>query len=508
MLLPAKQIEKAAEHYRAFMEALGMPLNEETSLTPRRVARMFANEFCSFNGDPPPVAKFRRKNYDQYVVVRDITVHSICIPSRQNLNAIKGSSRASDILVGDELWTLHGGRIERTRVDQIEFHDTRDLVEVETERFTVRCTPDHPWATPLGWMEAQDLEGQEVEWVNPRCLGRRQVRPKLGRDFGYALGAIFSDGTTDDRFVSLVVNKEEFARKFCHAIQGAFGLYPRIEPISRPSGFTGKDTPGFRVRIVNAYLADLIRMYAGGEAHHMRQKFPRVVLNNLPSFQGFLEGYIDGDGNAAGKYGAHTIVSGNAPFLRDLGSLIGVRPYPTTNGEAVYVGKHWLERHGFQQEEHRTDLVESEWVRVASVRQIRADGNKPFTVYSFKCSPYPTFLAYGHLLHNCEHHHLPFSGVIHVGYHPREWLAGLSKIPRVVHYFAGRPQLQEHLVSEIAAYLMKELDPHGVMVVCRASHSCMRVRGVRDPRSETVTSKILPGPAALDKDEMMRMMGI
>jgi GTP cyclohydrolase I len=103
----------------------------------------------------------------------------------------------------------------------------------------------------------------------------------------------------------------------------------------------------------------------------------------------------------------------------------------------------------------------------------------------------------------CEHHHLPFSGSIHVGYHPKEWLAGLSKIPRVVRYFAARPQLQEHLVVMIAEYLMKQLDAHGVMVVCEASHSCMRVRGVMDPCSDTVTSKII---GQLDKAEMLVLM--
>jgi GTP cyclohydrolase I len=106
----------------------------------------------------------------------------------------------------------------------------------------------------------------------------------------------------------------------------------------------------------------------------------------------------------------------------------------------------------------------------------------------------------------CEHHHLPFSGRVHVGYHPKEWLAGLSKIPRVIRYFAARPQLQEHLVTEIAEYLFKELAPHGVMVVCEASHSCMKVRGVLDPCSETVTSKILPNSDALDKSEMLMLM--
>jgi GTP cyclohydrolase I len=109
----------------------------------------------------------------------------------------------------------------------------------------------------------------------------------------------------------------------------------------------------------------------------------------------------------------------------------------------------------------------------------------------------------------CEHHHLPFEGVMHVGYHPKEWLAGLSKIPRVVLYFAGRPQLQEHLVTQIAEYLFQELEPHGVMVVAKARHSCMSCRGVRAVRTRTITSKILEARnQSLDKEEMLALMGM
>src|SRR5208337_4404212 len=68
----------------------------------------------------------------------------------------------------------------------------------------------------------------------------------------------------------------------------------------------------------------------------------------------------------------------------------------------------WFQKHGFHQENHRTDLVESEFVDVLSVKPVKAEGRKPFMVYSFKCSPYPTFLIDGHLSHNCEHHLLPF----------------------------------------------------------------------------------------------------
>jgi GTP cyclohydrolase I len=91
----------------------------------------------------------------------------------------------------------------------------------------------------------------------------------------------------------------------------------------------------------------------------------------------------------------------------------------------------------------------------------------------------------------CEHHLLPFAGVAHVGYLPRERIPGLSKLARVVGHFAARPQVQERLTKQIAGWLQDSLEPAGVGVVIEAEHSCMTVRGVRASGSVTVTSALL-----------------
>ncbi len=88
----------------------------------------------------------------------------------------------------------------------------------------------------------------------------------------------------------------------------------------------------------------------------------------------------------------------------------------------------------------------------------------------------------------CEHHFLPFHGVAHVGYIPRDRLAGISKIARVVEALAHRPQMQERLTSQVADSLMAGLQPTGVAVVLEAEHLCMTMRGVKKPGSRLVTS--------------------
>jgi GTP cyclohydrolase I len=90
----------------------------------------------------------------------------------------------------------------------------------------------------------------------------------------------------------------------------------------------------------------------------------------------------------------------------------------------------------------------------------------------------------------CEHHLLPFVGVAHVGYLPGERILGLSKLARVVDFFARTVQVQERLTTQIADWLDHELGPKGVGVVLEAEHMCMSLRGVQKSGARTVTSAL------------------
>ena len=90
----------------------------------------------------------------------------------------------------------------------------------------------------------------------------------------------------------------------------------------------------------------------------------------------------------------------------------------------------------------------------------------------------------------CEHHLLPFVGVAHVAYLPGDQIVGLSKLARVVEYYARALQVQERLTIQVADWLEKELQPRGVGVVIEAEHMCMTLRGVQKPGTKTVTSAL------------------
>lgn len=91
----------------------------------------------------------------------------------------------------------------------------------------------------------------------------------------------------------------------------------------------------------------------------------------------------------------------------------------------------------------------------------------------------------------CEHHLLPFFGICHVAYLPKNHIVGLSKIARLVEVYARRLQVQERMTTQIASTIEEELDPLGVAVVVEAQHLCMAMRGVQKPNSKMVTSSML-----------------
>ena len=93
------------------------------------------------------------------------------------------------------------------------------------------------------------------------------------------------------------------------------------------------------------------------------------------------------------------------------------------------------------------------------------------------------------LYSTCEHHLLPIVGRAHVAYISNGTVVGLSKMNRIVDYFAKRPQVQERLTIQIVEELQKVLDTKDVACVIDAKHLCVNSRGIRDIESSTVTSE-------------------
>ncbi|MDA7706094.1 MAG: GTP cyclohydrolase I FolE [Flavobacteriaceae bacterium] len=114
-----------------------------------------------------------------------------------------------------------------------------------------------------------------------------------------------------------------------------------------------------------------------------------------------------------------------------------------------------------------------------------------------KASTFDNKYQYGEMLveknitlySTCEHHFLPIVGRAHVAYISNGTVVGLSKMNRIVDYFAKRPQVQERLTIQIVEELQKVLNTKDVACVIDAKHLCVNSRGIRDIESSTVTSE-------------------
>ena len=92
------------------------------------------------------------------------------------------------------------------------------------------------------------------------------------------------------------------------------------------------------------------------------------------------------------------------------------------------------------------------------------------------------------LTSTCEHHFVTIDGMVSVAYYPEKWVIGLSKINRVVAFFAQRPQVQERLTEQILLAFQTILETEDVAVYVKATHFCVKCRGIKDANSYTVTS--------------------
>ncbi|MHC1598191.1 MAG: GTP cyclohydrolase I [Candidatus Methanofastidiosia archaeon] len=90
----------------------------------------------------------------------------------------------------------------------------------------------------------------------------------------------------------------------------------------------------------------------------------------------------------------------------------------------------------------------------------------------------------------CSHHLLPFFGEVAIGYIPGKKICGISKLARLVKKYASQPQLQENMTQQILNGLKKDLDTEDVMIVVKARHLCMEIRGVKAQKPLMITSAI------------------
>ena len=102
----------------------------------------------------------------------------------------------------------------------------------------------------------------------------------------------------------------------------------------------------------------------------------------------------------------------------------------------------------------------------------------------------------------CAHHNLPFTGYASVAYVPKEKVIGLSKLNRIVDWFARRPQMQESLTQQIHNFLSTKMNCPSVAVSITSKHMCCSNRGIKHPSSAMTTNKF--SGVFMEKDNLIR----
>jgi len=492
------------------------PDREGLRRTPLRVKQALQFLTSGYHQQPSKVLvrAFSEVRHDEMVIVKDIDFYSMCVHGKSIVYTPDGYRFAGAIRPGDVLLTVDPvtRALETTEVLAVS-------VTKHRERFNVRfsndrrllLTGEHPvFVVEKGFVPARELRpGDAVLGAHGRSLTRPSYTCRFGYALGYVLGAVASDGSVDSgRRLRLEVNDREFATKFAEQSAVAFGIDTHVEPIRKPSGFLGRVVPQYRVRICSSFITEVVDTMLGGDKRCKTFRFPEVVLNDRDTMQGFLDGYVDGDGHQPNNHGYYTgdvITSANMSFLDRLGQLLETPVAHARDGTGrVYVSKRWFQarrtakgtKRGFRPVVQGALLqqmladAETRIYRVQSIERQTAT-LKSYTMYNFECAPYQSFLANGILVKNCEHHMLPFYGRCHIAYMPDKKIIGLSKIPRLVDAFARRLQVQERLTTQIAEALNENIRPRGVACVMEASHLCMMMRGVQKQNTRAVTSAML-----------------
>jgi GTP cyclohydrolase I len=116
-----------------------------------------------------------------------------------------------------------------------------------------------------------------------------------------------------------------------------------------------------------------------------------------------------------------------------------------------------------------------------------------------------------HFVSSCSHHLLPFFGLAWLAYIPDKFLMGASKPARVIKHYGSRLQLQENLSQQVADYIQKELKPKALLLVMRATHTCMSCRGAEQYAGAGMVTSSIKGlfkSEKISKDEALDLIKI
>jgi len=438
------------DNIRRIIEYIGDDPNREGLIeTPNRIARSYDVLYGGYSKNPEDVIKvFEDGSCDEMVVLKGIEFASNCVSGDTFVETPKGRISIKRLKHGEFVYAWDEENNKMTIARALNPRITgrnKKLMRVYTDKETLLCTPDHKILThERGWVQAKNLKaGDSVRSLDKRC----QSYSKSGDHRVMIKWSGVKDRFAEHRFVYEQINGEQEQNICVHHIdKNPFNNSPEnLTAMSRSEHcslhrLTGGPT-GFAI-----FTDDQRRSMKKKQVKGIKKsQTPEVRKKRSDSVKRYWASLSKEQKAERVKKMSEGCMSKNAKRQKN-----------KVNHTVVCV-------------------EETEWVE---------------DVWCMDVPVFHNFVANGMVVHNCEHHMLPFMGTAHIGYIPDGKVIGVSKLARLLEIYARRLQIQERIGQQVTDALMEHLQPKGCGCVLVAKHSCMSSRGVEKQHSEMVTSSM------------------
>lgn len=432
--------------------------------TPYRVEKAYKELFSGYAKNAEDILKCfddGGEGYDEFVILKDIEFVSFCVVGSTFVETPNGRIPIQYLNEGDYVYSFN----EKTRDFEVEkcinpriTQKNADLIRVYTDKDSVLCTENHKFLTfNKGWVEAKNLELMDSIISLQRSIGIGPIR-KNGKKYGINIIR-----HVDDK--RLNVNESRVVHK----------------------SITGIDVKGLIVHhkdedSTNNDPSNLLSMYINEHTRYHALKDRRGLREVERKKNMTKEEYEQYE--KLRKEGIQKVL--NDP----------IRKQVMVEKRRESLNKYWQEiRNNEEAYKERTKNMKG-----AKKRKKNKTNHKVIKIVSVPwkedvwCMEVPknkNFIANGMVVHNCEHHMLPFYGIASIGYLPGNKIVGISKLARLLDMFAKRLQVQERLTTQIT----EAIDWHvpncrGAGCVIKSKHMCIGCRGVGKQNCVMVTSSL------------------
>ena len=428
---PNKQKDTIQENIVRQLQHIGEDPNREgLKETPDRIVRAWDELFAGYNKDPAKLlTTFSTDGYSQIVLSKDIEIYSMCLAGSTFIETPRGRIPINRINHDDWVycWEEEANKMTLARAQNPRITgQNKQLWRVYSDKDTVLCTGDHKFLT------------YKRGWVKAKGLIPGDSIVALNK------GVIVENGkahTYLSRQHWEGEGKQIAEHRF--VFSEIYGEINTKDHIHHMNDQPNDNAPSNLERL---------SLQVHSKLHRKKEEKTGFALFSDEQRQEMKQKQVEG--------------------------IKRSQTAQVKKQRSESLKKYWasLSKEEKQDRNHKILLVEqTNWFE---------------DVWNMDIPKYHNFIANGMVVHNCEHHILPFFGKAHVAYIPDERVIGISKLARLVDIYARRLQIQERLGEQVTNALMEHLKPQGAACIIEAQHLCMMMRGCSKQNSVMITSSL------------------